>query len=54
LSELLSKVTDTSCSFTSNVQCVSLAAGRRTRTVCSYRSHVLIVANRTMAFHKEV
>ena len=31
LSQLLSKVTVTSCSFTSNVQCVRLAAGRRTQ-----------------------
>ena len=31
MSQLLSKVTVTSCSFTSNVQCVRLAAGRRTQ-----------------------
>jgi len=30
LSQLLSKVTVASCSFTSNVQCVRLVAGRRT------------------------
>jgi len=30
LSQLLSKVTVASCSFTSNVQCVHLASGRRT------------------------
>ena len=29
VSQLFSKVTVTSCSFTSNVQCVHLAAGRR-------------------------
>jgi len=31
LPQLLSKVIVTSCSFTSNVQCVHLAAGRRTQ-----------------------
>ena len=34
------KVTVASCSFTSNVQCVRLAAGRRTLRMCCYRSVV--------------
>jgi len=46
LYQLLSKVTVTSCSltvFTSNVQCVRLAAGRRTLKICCYRSRLVFI-----------
>jgi len=42
LSQLLSKVTAASCSFfTSQVQCVRLAAGRRTLRMCCYRTRLV-------------
>jgi len=39
----LSKVAVTSCSFTSNVQCVCLAAGRRTLKMCCRRSRLISI-----------
>jgi len=36
--QLLVKVTDTSRSYSSNVQCIHLAAVRRTLKMCCYRS----------------
>jgi len=41
LSQLLSKVTVTSCSYSSDVQCVHLAAVRRTFQMCCYRSRLV-------------
>jgi len=41
MSQLLPKVTVASCSFTSNVQCVRRAAGRRTLKVCCYTSRLV-------------
>ena len=41
LSQLLSKVTVASCSLTSNVQCVHVAAGRHTLKMHCYRSRLL-------------
>jgi len=41
LSQLLFKVTVTSCSFYIKVQCVRLAAGRRTLNMCCYRSRLV-------------
>jgi len=41
LSQLLSKVTDTSCSYSSNVQCIHLAAVRRTLKMCCYRDRLV-------------
>jgi len=38
LSQLLSKVTD---SYSSNVQCIHLAAVRRTLKMCCYRSRIV-------------
>jgi len=38
LSQLLSKVSVTSCRFPSNVQCVRLAAKQRTLKMCRYKS----------------
>ena len=38
LTQLFSKVTVASCSFSSNVQCVRLAAVRRTLKMCCCRS----------------
>jgi len=40
LSQLLSKVTAHLAVFTSNVQCVYLAAGQRTLKMCFYRSRL--------------
>jgi len=41
LSQLLSKVTDTSRSYSSNVQRIHLAAVRRTLKMCYYRSRLV-------------
>jgi len=41
LSQLLSKVTDTSHSYSSNVKCIHLAAVRRTLKMCCYRSRLV-------------
>jgi len=41
LSQLLSEVTVASWIHSSNVQCVRLAAGRRTLKMCCYRSHLV-------------
>jgi len=38
LSQLLSKVTDTSRSYSSNVRCIHLVAVWRTLKMCYYRS----------------
>jgi len=38
LSQLVYKVHVTSCRFTSNLQCIRLADGRRTLKMCYYRS----------------
>jgi len=58
LSQLLSKVTVSlshPALFTSNVQCVRFAAGRRTLKMCCYRSRLVsIVAFTTLTFHKVV
>jgi len=55
LSQLLSKVTDISRSYSSDVQCIHLAAVRRTLKMCCCRSRLfLIVAVKTLAFHKIV
>jgi len=40
LSQLLSKVTATSCSYSSNFQCVHPAAVRRALKMCCYRSRL--------------
>ena len=55
LSQLLSKVTVASCSFISNVQCVRLAAVRRTLK-CVVTEVVLfsVVDFKTLTFHKVV
>jgi len=41
LSQLLYKVTATSRSYSSNVQCVRLAVVRRTLKMCCYRSRLV-------------
>jgi len=41
--------------FTSNVQCVRLAAGRRTIKMCCYRSRLVFsCCFKTLTFHKVV
>jgi len=50
----MSKVTITPAVFTSNVQCVRLAAGRRTLKMCCYRSLVFSCCFfKTLPFHKD-
>jgi len=50
LSQLLSKVTATICSFAPNVQC--LAAGRRTLKMCCIEVVLFsVVAFTTLTFH---
>jgi len=59
MSHLLSKVTVTSCSFTSNVQCVRLAAVRRTQagdamtngTINETLRHTLDISQDSVATH---
>jgi len=55
LSQLLSKLTVTSCSFYINVQCVHLAAGRRTlKCVATEVVSFSIAALKTLTFYKVV
>jgi len=55
LSQLLSKVTVTHCSFYIKCSIVCLVAGRRTLKMCCYRSRLVFnCCFKTLVFHKVV